>query len=126
MIQILKEHNLDYLLSIRKYLILSVISLTLILSSFSSEVSAAHPNAPGNFSAIAVSSTQIDLSWTAPNTATPITGYKIMYVVDNGSFQELVSNTGTTATKYSHKNLMQDHVYFYQVYALISTDLGEP
>ncbi len=99
MIQILKKNNLEYLLSIRKYLILSVISLALVLSSFSSEVSAAHPNAPGNFSAIAVSTTQIDLSWTAPNTATPITGYKIMYVVDKGSFQELVSNTGTTADK---------------------------
>ncbi len=123
---ILRKNNLNYFLSISKYLILFSISFTLILSSFSFEASATHPNAPGNFRATAVSPTQIDLLWSAPSSSNPITGYKIMYVVDNGLFEELVSNTGTTTTKYSHKNLVKDHVYFYRVYAISSSGLGEP
>ena len=121
--QMRHEHkSVDYLLRMRKYLVLSTISLTIILASMSSEASAANPpNPPGGFTATAVSSTQINLSWTSPNNGgSPITGYKIMYVVDNGEFKDLVSNTATTTTNYSHKNLIEDHIYFYQVYALNS------
>src|SRR5437660_3334878 len=66
------------------------------------------PSAPQNLQATAVSSSQINLLWSAPsnNRGSPVTGYEIDRSADGGTtWNTIVSNTGTTATTYSDTNL---------------------
>src|SRR3990172_11357885 len=44
------------------------------------------PNPPTNLVATQTTSTQIDLSWTAPSSSSPITGYKIEEKIGAGSY----------------------------------------
>lgn len=66
------------------------------------------------------SATTINLTWNPPDSF--VTGYKITYKIDNGTFQDLVSNTGTNSTSFLNRNLMQEHTYFYQIFALDSSN----
>ena len=114
------------ILQTKKFLVLSIISLAIVFS-ISPEASAINvPNPPNNFSVTAVSDDQINLSWSAPlNGGSPITGYLITYVVDEGNFEDLVTIPAST-TNYSHKNLLKDHIYFYQIYAINSVGQSIP
>jgi len=86
------------------------------------------PGAPTNLSAMAVSGTQINLSWNAPsnNGGYPITGYKIEYRIGSGSYTTLVSNTQSTTTTYSHTGLTSGQLYVYRVSAINSAGTGSP
>ncbi|MGQ0605662.1 MAG: fibronectin type III domain-containing protein [Candidatus Nitrosotenuis sp.] len=80
------------------------------------------PNSPTGLSSTAVSPTQINLSWTAPtnNGGSAITGYKIEVKSGTGTFSNLVSNTGSTTTTYSHTSLTTGTTYTYRVSAINS------
>jgi len=84
------------------------------------------PGAPTGLSATAVSSTQINLSWTAPtnNGGSPITGYKIESKSGSGAYTTLVSNTGSASTAYSHTGLTTGTTYTYKVSAISSAGTG--
>jgi predicted phage tail protein len=80
------------------------------------------PSPPTGLIATTSSGTQINLSWNPPtsNGGPPVTGYKIQYQLDSGNFTNLVSNTGTATTGYSHIGLSTEHIYTYKVFAINS------
>lgn len=87
------------------------------------------PGAPTGLTATAVSSSQIDLSWSAPidDGGYPITGYMIERSVDNGAtWSTVVANTGNTATTYSNTGLSPNTTYTYRVYAINSVGTSAP
>src|SRR5574337_1362709 len=75
------------------------------------------PQPPTGLTASSVSSSQINLSWTAGNNGgSAITGYKIERSTDGGSTWSTISaNTGSTATTYSDTGLVPDTTYTYRV-----------
>jgi len=80
------------------------------------------PTAPSLTSA-AASSSQINLSWSAPssNGGSAITGYKIDRSTDGGStWASIVSSTGSTSTTYSNTGLVSGTTYTYRVSAINS------
>ncbi|MCV0392560.1 MAG: fibronectin type III domain-containing protein [Nitrosopumilus sp.] len=79
-------------------------------------------------SAVAVSPSQINLSWTAPNDGgSAITGYKIERESPIGSgWSILVSNTGNTNTNYSDSGLNHSTTYQYRVSAINAIGTGSP
>ncbi len=86
----------------------------------------AKPGAPTGLSATASGRTQINLSWNAPpdNGGAAIIGYRIQVSFDTGSnWVNLVENTGSTATTYTHTGLQNGTTYYYRVYAINS--IGE-
>ena len=82
--------------------------------------SATVPNAPTNLTAPAPGSTQIDLSWTAPedNGGSPITGYKIQVRYYEDDNWEDLEDTHSTDIMYSHMNLDHGTTYYYRVFAI--------
>ena len=87
------------------------------------------PGSPAGLAATAVSSSQINLSWTAPsnNGGSAITGYRIDRSSDNGStWSTIASNTGNTNTSYSDFGLLPDTTYTYRVSAINSVGIGSP
>ena len=78
------------------------------------------PGEPTGLRAEANGSTQIDLRWSAPRNdgGSPITGYRIEFSDDRDSWNVEVSNTGSTATTYSHTGLSPGTTYYYQVSAI--------
>ncbi len=72
------------------------------------------PNAPTNLTATAISSTQINLSWTAPSGT--VTGYTIRRATNSG-FTTGVVDIPTTTNSYSNINLVAASQYFYKVLA---------
>lgn len=80
------------------------------------------PNPPQSLIATTYSSTQVNLSWTTPssNGGPSITGYKIDYMIDSKNFTNLVSNSGSALTAYSHTGLLTGHTYTYRVFAINS------
>jgi len=85
------------------------------------------PNPPTNLTAIAVSSNQTNLSWTAPvnSTIDQVNGYKIeIRSLCLGSFSPLVMNTTNTTTTYSNTGLAEGTCYEYQVFALNPAGTG--
>ncbi|MEZ0608533.1 fibronectin type III domain-containing protein [Fibrella sp. WM1] len=74
------------------------------------------PSAPANLKATTVSSTQIDLGWTA---AVGLTGYKLEYA-DNAAFANLKTETGLagTANAFSVQSLLPNTTYYFRLYAI--------
>ena len=84
------------------------------------------PGAPQNLTATANGQTQIDLSWSAPSGVggSPITGYQIEVSTDRTAWSDLVANTGSTATNYSHTGLTAGTTRHYRVSAINSAGTG--
>lgn len=80
------------------------------------------PNPPQSLTASVYSSNQINLSWAAPisNGGPPVTGYKIDYMLDSGNFTNLILNSGSSFTAYSHTGLQVGHTYTYRIFAINS------
>src|SRR6185437_11627046 len=86
------------------------------------------PQSPTGLTASSVSSSQINLSWSAPadNGGSAITGYKIERSISGGSWSVLVSNTGTAGTTYSNTGLSSSTTYSYRVSAINSVGISSP
>lgn len=78
------------------------------------------PSQPTSLTASAISHSQINLSWTAPNTSggTPVNGYKIERRDScAGNFSVLITNTNNTNTAYSNTGLVNGTCYQYRIFA---------
>jgi len=87
------------------------------------------PQPPTGLIASAVSSSQINLSWTAPSDdgGSAISGYMIERSTDGGSTWSTVqSNTGSTATTYSDTGLPHSTTYTYRASAINSVGPSQP
>lgn len=87
------------------------------------------PAAPTALTADAVSSSQINLSWTAPsnNGGSAITGYMIERSNNTGStWSTIQSNTGSTSTTYNDTGLAASTAYTYRVSAINSVGTSSP
>jgi hypothetical protein len=84
------------------------------------------PQLPTGLGATTSSSTQINLSWTAPanNGGSAITGYKIERSANGGTTWSLVANTGTTT--YSDTGLASSTTYTYRVSAINAIGTSSP
>ena len=84
------------------------------------------PGAPAGLTATANGQTQIDLSWTAPSDdgGAAIAGYKIEVSTDGSSWSDLVADTGSTTTSYSHTGLTAGATRHYRVSAINSAGTG--
>ena len=84
------------------------------------------PGAPTGLSATADGQTEIDLSWTAPsdNGGADITGYRIEASTNGSNWNNLVADTGSTSTSYSHTGLTAGSTRHYRVSAINSAGMG--
>ena len=84
------------------------------------------PSAPRSLTATADGQTEIDLSWTAPSDdgGSAITGYSIWVSSDGADFSELVANTGSSSTSYTHTGLSAGSTRHYWVMAINSVGIG--
>ena len=119
----------------RYYSVLFTFSIALLFGMYSGtsfvSVYADVPENPSELKANVISSSKIDLSWTAPDDGddnnAAITGYKIeMRTLTDTTYQTLVTDTKSTDTKYSHTGLESDTDYFYRVYAINSEGTSDP
>ena len=80
------------------------------------------PGAPTGLTATANGQTRIDLSWTAPSDdgGSNITGYKIEVSTNGSTWSDLVANTNSTSTSYSHTSLTAGSTRHYRVSAINS------
>ena len=87
---------------------------------------ATKPDAPRNLTATADGQTEIDLSWTAPSDdgGAAITGYRIEVSTDGSSWSNLVADSDSTSTSYSHKGLTAGSTRYYRVSAINSVGIG--
>ena len=90
--------------------------------------SASAPGAPTGLTATADGQTEIDLSWTEPSDdgGASITGYKIEVSTNGSSWSDLVADTGSTGTSYSHTGLTAGTTRHYRVSAINSAGTGDP
>ena len=86
------------------------------------------PSPPIKLTATIVSSSQINLAWSAPveDGNSPILGYKIEMKKDGSSYSTLVANTESDARTYSHKNLSTNSMYSYRVSAINDAGTSDP
>jgi hypothetical protein len=87
------------------------------------------PSSPTGLNATAISSSQINLSWTAPsnNGGSAITGYYIERSTDNGNtWSSLIPDTSSTATTYNDTGLSPSTTYAYRVSAINSVGTSLP
>src|SRR5579872_2263632 len=84
------------------------------------------PAAPTNLSAIVISSSQINLGWTAPgnNGGTAITGYKILRDSSCTGTFATISTTTNSSTKYSDTGLAANTCYRYSIQAINAIGVG--
>ena len=89
-------------------------------------VIAAAPGAITDLAATAGGPTRIDLGWTAPDAnGAAISGYRIEVSPDGSSdWTELVADTASTATSYSHTGLLPGTTRHYRVSAINSAGTG--
>ena len=80
------------------------------------------PLSPTNLSALAISDSQISLTWNPPINATGITGYQIEYKTDSTSYS-ILSITGNLTT-YLNTGLLPNTTYTYRVSAINSAGIG--
>ena len=87
---------------------------------------ATRPGAPTGLTATADGQTEIDLSWTAPSSdgGADITGYRIEVSTGGSSWSDLVADTGSTTTSYSHTGLTAGATRHYRVSAINSAGAG--
>ena len=87
------------------------------------------PSAPQNLMATAVSSSQINLTWSAPsnNGGSTISGYMIERSTDNGTtWSTIVPNTGSTSTAFSDTGLDKKTTYTYRIHAINGVGTSPP
>ena len=87
------------------------------------------PDAPTDLTAEADGTSRIDLDWNAPDYdgGADIEGYRIEVSENGGStWDDLVSNTQTTRTRYTHTNLAPASARHYRVSAVNRVGPGEP
>ena len=85
--------------------------------------------APTGLTATAVGRDRIDLSWTAPidDGGSAITGYRIESSADGSAgWADLVADTGSDATTYSHTGLMPNTTRHYRVSAINGEGASDP
>ena len=83
------------------------------------------PSATRNLTAKGHSNTQIDLSWRTPEkTGGDISGYKIEVSTDSSTWADLVADTESMATTYSHKGLSSGNKRYYRVSAINAAGTG--
>ena len=85
--------------------------------------------APSGLTATAVGRDRIDLSWTAPTDdgGSAITGYRIESSADGSAgWADLVADTGSAATIYSHTGLMPNTTLYYRVSAINGEGASDP
>ena len=89
-------------------------------------ITATAPGALTGLTATADGQTEIDLSWTAPSDdgGADITGYRIEVSEDSSTWSDLVPNTNTTGTSYSHTGLDAESTRHYRVSAINSAGTG--
>ncbi|MGE5599885.1 MAG: fibronectin type III domain-containing protein, partial [Clostridiales bacterium] len=86
------------------------------------------PQPPTGLSATAMTTSQIDIKWSAPanNGGSPITGYKISRSTDSGAtWSVLVVNTGNNNTTYSDIGLSSNTAYAYRTFAINAIGLSK-
>ena len=86
------------------------------------------PDAPTGLAATATSPTRIDLVWVAPayDGGARISGYRIEVSETGAAWTDLVSNTGSTGTTFSHTDLRPGSTRHYRVSAINSAGTGAP
>ena len=87
------------------------------------------PDAPTDLEAVANGTSQIDLAWNAPDYdgGDDISGYLIEESRDGGEmWTDLVANTGSTSTDYTHTGLEPATTRHYRVAALNSAGASPP
>ena len=92
-------------------------------------VAAGAPGRPTSLAAMADGETAIDLSWGPPadSGASAITGYRIQVSEDGGAtWTDLVRDTESTATDYSHSGLSPGTTRHYRVFAINDSGTGLP
>ena len=84
------------------------------------------PDAPTGLAANDVTPTQIDLFWIAPayNGGARITGYRIEVSEDAAVWADLVTNTESTVTAFSHTGLLPGSTRHYRVSAINRAGTG--
>ncbi len=84
------------------------------------------PDAPTGLVATAVTPTQINLAWVAPayDGGAPITAYRIEVSETGAAWADLASNSGSTATAFSHTGLQPGSVRHYRVSAINRVGAG--
>ena len=84
------------------------------------------PDAPTGLVATAVTPTRIDLFWVAPayNGGAPITGYRIEVSETGAAWADLVTNTDSRGSAFSHTGLQPGSVRHYRVSAIDRAGTG--
>jgi Fibronectin type III domain len=104
------------------------IQSTTLTAYYSTGSTATPPQPPTGLAAAAVSTSQINLSWTAAyNGGSAIIGYKVERSTDNGiTWSTVISNTSSTSTTYSDTGLLPSTTYTYRVSAINSIGTSSP
>ncbi len=86
------------------------------------------PDAPTGLVATAVSPTRIDLFWAAPayDGGAAVTGYRVEVSETGAGWTDLVVNTGSRATTFSHTGLLPGSRRHYRVSAINRVGAGAP
>ena len=104
-------------------------SVTLTAYFSTSKTGTTAPQPPTGLTATTISSSQINLSWSAPadNGGSAITGYKIERSTNAGStWSTIVANTASTSTAFSDMGLAANTSYTYRVSAINSVGTSSP